>query len=313
MTEDKRYFIGTEEFNERDITIWDLQDRTSWNLIVPTFETTSNTPVHNLFVKGNFAHVSYYKDGYVVLDISNPSSPSIAGRYDTYLSTSGTYAGAWGCYPYFPSGAVIVSDMQTGLYVFDFLGDGTIPVELTSFTAQVSPAGVNLNWATASEVNNYGFEVERRYQNEINWKVVGLVPGSGTTTQPKEYSYSDNSLTQAGKYYYRLKQIDNDGSFNYSNEIEVDFIQPNDFVLNQNYPNPFNPSTTIEFSIGQASFVKLDVYNALGEKVANLLNENKEQGSYQINFDAVNLPSGIYIAKLDAGSKVNTIKMSFLK
>ena len=313
MTEDKRYFIGTEEFNERDITIWDLQDRTSWNLIVPTFETTSNTPVHNLFVKGNFAHVSYYKDGYVVLDISNPSSPSIAGRYDTYLSTSGTYAGAWGCYPYFPSGAVIVSDMQTGLYVFDFLGDGTIPVELTSFTAQVSPAGVNLNWATASEVNNYGFEVERRYQNEINWKVVGLVPGSGTTTQPKEYSYSDNSLTQAGKYYYRLKQIDNDGSFNYSNEIEVDFIQPNDFVLNQNYPNPFNPSTTIEFSIGQASFVKLEVYNTLGEKVADRLNENKEQGSYQINFDAVNLPSGIYIAKLDAGSKVNTIKMSLLK
>jgi hypothetical protein len=313
LTEDKRYFIACEEFNERDITVWDLQDRTTWNLVVPSFQTTTNTPVHNVFVKGDFAHVAYYKDGYVVLDISDPTIPSIAGRYDTYLSTSGTYAGAWGCYPYFPSGAVIVSDMLTGLYVFDFLGDGTIPVELTSFTAQVSPAGVNLNWATASEINNYGFEVERRYQNEINWKVVGLVPGSGTTTQSKEYSYSDNSLTQAGKYYYRLKQIDNDGSFNYSNEIEVDFIQPNDFVLNQNYPNPFNPSTTIEFSIGQASFVKLDVYNALGEKVANLLNENKEQGSYQINFDAVNLPSGIYIAKLDAGSKVNTIKMSFLK
>ncbi|RPI75167.1 MAG: choice-of-anchor B family protein [Ignavibacteriales bacterium] len=313
MTEDKRYFIGTEEFDERDITVWDLQDRTSWTLTVPTFETASNTPVHNLFVKGDFAHVSYYKDGYVVLDISDPTNPSIAGYYDTYASSSGTYRGAWGCYPYLPSGAVIVSDMQTGLYVFDFLGDGTVPVELTSFAAQVTSAGVNLNWSTASEVNNYGFEIERKYQNESSWKVVGLVAGSGTTTQSKEYSYSDKSLSQPGKYYYRLKQIDNDGTFSYSDEIEVDFIQPDDFVLNQNYPNPFNPSTTIEFSIGQASFVKLEVYSALGEKVADLLNENKEQGSYKINFDSHSLPSGIYIAKLDAGSKIQTIKMSLVK
>jgi hypothetical protein len=203
--------------------------------------------------------------------------------------------------------------MQTGLYVFDFLGDGTVPVELSSFTAQVSPAGINLKWTTATELNNYGFEIERRYQNESQWKTVGLVPGSGTTTQSEEYYYSDKSLSQPGKYYYRLKQIDNDGSFNYSQEIEVDFIQPDDFVLNQNYPNPFNPTTTIEFSLGQSSFVKLEVYNTLGEKVANLLNENKEQGSYQIKFDAINLPSGIYIAKLEAESKVQTIKMSLLK
>lgn len=312
LTEDRRYFIACEEFDQRDITVWDLQSRT-WNLVVPSFQTASNTPVHNVFVKGNFAHVSYYKDGYVVLDISDPTNPSIAGYYDTYLSTTGTYRGVWGCYPYFPSGAVICSDMQTGLYVFDFLGDGTIPVELASFSAQVTLSGVNLKWATASEVNNYGFEIERRLKNESTWKVVGLVPGSGTTTEAKKYSYSDNSLTQAGIYYYRLKQIDNDGSFSYSDEIEVDFIQPDDFVLNQNYPNPFNPSTIIEFSIGQASFVKLEVYNALGEKVADLLNENKEKGSYQINFDAVNLPSGIYIAKLEAENKVQTIKMSLLK
>ncbi len=313
MTEDKRYFIGTEEFNTRDITVWDLQDRSSWNLVVPTFATTSNTPVHNLFVKGNFAHVSYYKDGYVVLDISDPTSPSIAGYYDTYPSSSGTYEGVWGCYPYFPSGVVICSDMSTGLYVFDFLGDGTIPVELTSFTANVTRNGVDLKWATATEVNNYGFEIERKNQNETSWNVVGIAGGAGTTTQSKEYTYSDNSLTQPGKYFYRLKQIDNDGSFSYSQEIEVDFVQPNDFVLNQNYPNPFNPSTTIEFSLGEASFVKLEVYNTLGEKVAELLNENKPEGAYQVNFKASNLPSGIYIAKLEAGSKVQTIKMSLLK
>jgi len=313
LTEDKRYFIACEEFNVRDITVWDLQDRSTWNLVVPSFETASNTPVHNIFIKGNFAHVSYYKDGYVVLDISDPTNPTIAGYYDTYPSSSGTYAGVWGAYPYFPSGVVICSDMQTGLYVFDFLGDGTVPVELTSFTANVTPQGVNLSWSTASEINNYAFEIERKFQNETSWKTVGLVGGSGTTTQSKEYSYSDKTLSAPGKYYYRLKQIDNDGSFEYSQVIEIDFVQPDDFVLNQNYPNPFNPETTIEFSIGQAALVKLEVFNALGEKVADLLNENKEEGSYRINFSANNLPSGIYIAKLQAGEQVKTIKMSLLK
>ncbi|MDO8550160.1 MAG: choice-of-anchor B family protein [Ignavibacteria bacterium] len=319
LTEDKRYFIACEEFDVRDITIWDLQDRSTWSLVVPTFATATNTPVHNPFVKGNFVYISYYNDGLVVLDISDPTDPSIAGYYDTYPGSSGSYTGAWGTYPFFPSGAVIISDMQTGLYVVDFLGDGTIPVELTSFSAQITQNRVTLNWETATEINNYGFEIERKFENENEWKIVGLVQGSGTTTESTKYSYADNSVTQAGSYYYRLKQIDNDGTFNFSNEIKVNFIQPEDFVLRQNYPNPFNPSTTIEFVVGQASFVKLEVYNSLGEKVADLLNENKEQGSYKINFSA-NLPSGIYIAKLEtmpigrqAGSKVQTIKMSLLK
>jgi len=313
LTEDKRYFVACEEFDVRDVTIWDLQDRSTWSLIVPSFQTSTNTPVHNPFVKGNFVYISYYNDGLVVLDISNPSNPLKVGQYDTYPGTSGSYTGAWGCYPYFPSGAVIISDMQTGLYVVDFLLDPVTPVELTSFTAQVNKKGINLNWETATEINNYGFEIERRFENENNWKIVGLVQGNGTTTQPIKYSLEDNLLTQAGSYYYRLKQIDNDGTFNYSNEIKVDFIQPNDFVLRQNYPNPFNPSTTIEFILGQSSFVNLEVYNSLGEKVVDLLSENKESGSYRINFDAANLPTGIYIAKLESGSKVQAIKMSLLK
>ncbi len=327
LTEDKRYFIACEEFDVRDITVWDLQDRSTWSLVVPTFATATNTPVHNPFVKGNFAYISYYNDGLVVLDITNPVNPVKVGQYDTYPGTSGTYTGAWGTYPFFPSGAVIISDMQTGLYVVDFLGDGTIPVEMTSFSAQVSQNGVTLNWETATEINNYGFEIERiahsppfdKGGKQGGWEVIGFVQGSGTTTQSTKYSYADNSLTLAGSYYYRLKQIDNDGTFSYSNEIKIDFIQPDDFVLRQNYPNPFNPSTTIEFVLGQASFVKLEVFNSLGEKVADLLNENKEQGSYKINF-STNLPSGIYIAKLEimpggrqAGSKVQTIKMSLLK
>ncbi len=320
MTEDKRYFVACEEFNVRDLTVWDLQNRTSWTLVVPSFATTSNSPIHNVFIKGHYAHISYYKDGYVVLDITDPTNPTIAGYYDTYPGNSGTYEGAWGCYPFFPSGAVIISDINTGLYVFDFLGDGVLPVEFTSFTAQATKKGIILNWTTSSQINNYGFAIERRNENKNSWEIIGLVQGNGTTTQTTNFSYNDNSVTQSGSYYYRLKQIDSDGTFNFSNEVKVDFIQPNDFILNQNFPNPFNPSTTIEFILGEDSYVKLEVYNALGEKVADLLNENKEQGSYKIKFDASKLPSGIYIAKLESvtngkqgGSKIQSIKMSLLK
>lgn len=120
LTEDKRYFIACEEFNQRDITIWDLQDRMSWDLVVQNWQMPDNSPVHNIFVLGDYAHVAYYKDGYVVLDISDPTNPKIAGQYDTYPGSGGTYNGAWGVYPYLPSGIVLISDMATGLYICKF-------------------------------------------------------------------------------------------------------------------------------------------------------------------------------------------------
>jgi len=121
LTEDKRYFIACEEFNVRDLTVWDLQDRTNWNLVVPTWQSGSNSPIHNVFVLGNYAHISYYEDGYVVLDITDPLNPVEVGQYDTDPTPStGDYKGAWGCYPYLPSGNILVSDMQTGLYIVKF-------------------------------------------------------------------------------------------------------------------------------------------------------------------------------------------------
>ena len=121
LTENKRYFIACEEFNVRDITVWDLQDRSTWDLVVPTWQMPGSSPVHNVFVLGDYAHISYYKDGYVVLDISDPTDPQFAGQYDTYPSSGGgTYNGAWGVYPYLPSGNIIVSDMETGLYILKF-------------------------------------------------------------------------------------------------------------------------------------------------------------------------------------------------
>jgi choice-of-anchor B domain-containing protein len=124
LSEDKRYFIACEEFNKRDITIWDLQDRNNWDLVITQWQMPTDSRVHNVFVKGNFAHLAYYTDGYVVLDISNPLSPQLAGQFDTFPD-GGIFAGAWGCYPYFNSGNIIISDISTGLYIVDFLGDNS--------------------------------------------------------------------------------------------------------------------------------------------------------------------------------------------
>jgi hypothetical protein len=300
MTEDKRYFFGTEEFNSIDITVWDLVDRTSWNLVVPSWEMPTGSTVHNLFIKGDYAHVSYYSDGYVVLDISDPLNPILAGDYNT--------SSMWGCYPYLPSGITICSDMDDGLYVFQF--DGSVPVELSSFTAKTNENSVLLSWETVTEKNNQGFEIERKVEDDFI--TIGFVSGYGTTTESKQYSYQDKSLDN-GVYEYRLKQIDFDGSFEYSDVIEVEVSSMNTFVLEQNYPNPFNPSTNIKFNLPSSDFTNLSIYNMVGEKVSELVNEVIPAGEHNLNFNASNLPSGIYIAKLSAGTFNQTIKMTLLK
>ncbi len=300
MTEDKRYFFGTEEFNQVDITVWDLVDRTSWNLVVPSWEMSSNSTVHNLFIKGNYAHVSYYSDGYVVLDISDPLNPTLAGQYDT--------PDMWGCYPYLPSGITICSDIDNGLWVFQF--EGGVPVELSSFTASASGNSVTLDWTTATETNNQGFEIQKKSGNEFY--TIGFVTGSGTTTEPRNYSYKDKNL-ENGVYVYRLKQFDFDGTSSFSEEIIVEVSNPSEFVLNQNYPNPFNPSTNIKFSLPISGYTNLSVYNMVGEKVSELVNEVLPEGEYNLRFDGANLPSGIYIAKLSSESYRQTIKMTLLK
>lgn len=222
LTEDKRYFIACEEFNVLDLTVWDLHDRTTWDLVVPSWQMPGPSPIHNVFILGDYAHISYYKEGYVVLDISDPTNPQFVGQYDTYPgSGGGTYNGAWGVDPYLPSGNTIVSDMSTGLYICKFVPPTT--------------------------------------------------------------------------------------------EVENNDFQPSDISLKQNYPNPFNPSTKIEFTIADFGFVNLKVYDVLGNEVANLINETKPAGTYEVSFDASNLPSGTYLARLTAGDQSSVIKMSLVK
>jgi hypothetical protein len=186
-----------------------------------------------------------------------------------------------------------------------------VPVELTSFTAVDKNGQVVLNWTTATELNNQMFEIERR-SSESQYITIGYVDGYGTTTEPKEYSFIDNS-SQAGTFFYRLKQIDFGGRYEYSDEIEVVVTGPLSFDLEQNYPNPFNPSTLIKYSIPEGGFVTLDAYNLLGEKVATLVNEVQEAGRYEVNFDASKLASGIYVYSLRSGSFNSAKKMLLMK
>jgi len=203
-----------------------------------------------------------------------------------------------------------------------------LPVELSSLTAKVLDNSVIISWKTSTEVNNYGFEVERSLKTESDmvggsqnpeWDKIGFVPGAGNSNSPKEYSFTDDlndaSLqSQNHKIRYRLKQIDNDGTFSYSKEVEIENLLPSAFELSQNYPNPFNPSTTIRFGLPADTRVTLEVFNIIGEKVATLLNnEIKSAGYYDVLFKASELSSGVYFYRLTAGEFISTKKLNIIK
>uniref|UniRef100_A0A7V3E787 T9SS type A sorting domain-containing protein n=1 Tax=Ignavibacterium album TaxID=591197 RepID=A0A7V3E787_9BACT len=187
-----------------------------------------------------------------------------------------------------------------------------LPVELTSFTASVNLNGdVELHWTTSTEINNHGFEVERKTENS-DFAPVGFVKGNGTTTEQKVYSFTDKKL-EPGRYYYRLKQIDYNGQFEYSQVVEVYILKITEFSLEQNYPNPFNPSTKISWQSPVASHQTLKIYDLLGNEIATLVDEYREAGRYNVEFDASNLASGLYIYKLTAGSFTSSKKMVITK
>jgi hypothetical protein len=188
-----------------------------------------------------------------------------------------------------------------------------IPVELTSFRADVNDGTVVLNWSTATETNNRGFEVQRN--SGSGYQVIGFVQGNGTTTQIHNYSFMDKSVA-SGNYTYRLRQIDFDGKSNYSQEIGVNVNVPKVYSLGQNYPNPFNPSTKIDFNLAADSKVTLRVYNVLGQEVTTLLSGNMTAGTHNVTFDASRLSSGVYLYKIEAkgvdGSNFTSIKKMIL-
>ncbi len=199
--------------------------------------------------------------------------------------------------------------------------NSALPVELTTFDALVNLNSVKLNWVTATEVNNFGFDIERSKKTGVSsqnlqWEKIGFVKGYGNSNSPKQYSFIDKTIT-SGTYYYRLKQIDNDGQFKYSPVVEAVINSPSSFALSQNYPNPFNPSTIIRFALPEEANVELVIYNSEGQQVAVLINQKMAAGFHQVSFDrnsaGQELASGIYFYRLTAGNFIDTKKMMLLK
>ncbi len=192
-----------------------------------------------------------------------------------------------------------------------------LPVELTSFTANAIKNTVVLNWITASETNNFGFEVQRRGDTEV-WAKIAFIEGHGTTNEPQFYRFTDNEI-QIGRYGYRLRQIDTNGDFTFSQVLSVEIISPNNFHLSQNYPNPFNPETVIQYQLKTSSEVEISIFNSLGRKIRTLVNETKDAGEHQIQWDGKNAAGKIvasgtyyYTLKID-GKTLFTKPMLLLK
>jgi hypothetical protein len=190
-------------------------------------------------------------------------------------------------------------------------GNSPLPIELFSFSANVINNSVKISWMTKTEINNYGFDLERK-TNFTQWKKVGFVNGNGNSNSPKTYSFSDNNPSGGSKFLYRLKQIDNDGQFEYSDAVEVMLI-PMEYTLYQNYPNPFNPSTKIKFALPEAGKVVLKIYDMTGAEVAELVNTDYEAGYYDIDLNLSNLSSGVYLYRLQSKGFSQVKKLVILR
>jgi len=197
-----------------------------------------------------------------------------------------------------------------------YFTEEVVPVELTSFSARYESQerGVLLRWSTATEMNNYGFSIERRYEETgSEWQEIGFVEGHGTTTQRHGYEYVDREHERSGAYTYRLKQIDMDGSVTYSEALRVGVEKVMTCVLHQNYPNPFNPETLIEFEVGERTDVEIELVDMLGRRVAVIMQGTYESGRHEVLFNARDLSSGIYFYRLKTAAFEQVRKLAVIK
>ena len=265
-----------------------------------------------------------------------PHSGALQAGMDYYYRTFGAGKNRWGDYSAIsvdPSdgmtfwlynqyatarGTIISSEDGRWEIAFGKIVDPPFPVELTSFTGKFVDGKVLLTWETATETNNKGFEIERK-KDKGEWTKIGFVEGNGSVDEPQSYSFVDQNPNGAERFLYRLKQVDFNGAYEYSETIEVEVPLPSNFELRQNYPNPVSKgssgssSTRIEFTLPLRSNVKLAVYNSIGEKIAELINEEKESGFHVLEWRTENIPSGIYYYKLTAGQFSQTKKMVIIK
>ncbi|MEW6196814.1 MAG: T9SS type A sorting domain-containing protein [Bacteroidota bacterium] len=281
----------------------------SWSLYSSTLPTSSSS-------------------GAVATDQPNSTNTNVSlGTVtdNTYSDFSNGYFGFMAIYT-----ASGINDAEFDQFYFDTSASSPLPVELTSFTATANGNLVTLNWSTATEVNNYGFNVERAavktgYDPSLLWETICFVQGHGNCHSSKEYSFTD-SPTGGKEFYYRLKQIDFDGSYQYSEVVSVCMENIYQLKLEQNYPNPFNPHTTIKYTIpspplnplltkgrNKGGVVTLKVYNILGELVTTLVNGQLDAGIYEVEFNGSNLTSGIYYLVLQSNDLIDVKKCLLIK
>jgi len=285
-------------------TQWDIE--TDWDygqILISTNNGTSWTPLAGLYT--NLGTGSFQPNGQPLYDGTQTTWVNERINLSSYIGQNVKFRFLLRSDGSVNKDGWYIDDIKLSIY------SSIVPVEFLSFTGIADGNNVFLNWSTATELNNKGFEIERATKissSNLIWTTVGFVNGNGTTNELKTYSFTDKNVP-ANSYIYRLKQIDFDGTFVYSPEIEVNIVSPIVFELSQNYPNPFNPATLIKYQIPQDGFVTLKVYDVLGSEVKSLVNEFKKAGYYEIEFNANDLPSGVYLYKLQSEAFSSVKKM----
>ncbi len=231
-------------------------------------------------------------------------------QWKVWYHQSETVYEAWAIYE--PIGGIITNTDRYSTDGISRINSGPLPVQISSFSSSIVEGNnVKLEWTTTSEINNYGFYVERRKENELDFTEIenSFIPGYGSTLEPKSYSFIDTTLTTSGMYYYRLRQVDNDGLIHYSQVVSINVsllivneTAPIEFRLHQNYPNPFNPATNFRYQIPQTSSVIIKIYDVLGQVVAILSDEIQQAGNKLVEWNAVNVASGVYFYRIEATS-----------
>lgn len=303
-TVDRNHVLTTDEIGttSKTLKIWNISDLNN----VTNAATFTNTTaiVHNTFVKGNLAYTAWYTAGLRVIDISNPQSPVEVGYYDTYPSSdTALYRGNWGADPFFPSGKVILSDMQTGLHVVRYTGDkrGIVKGLVYDQRTLTGLEGVRLEFADLSIT---------RWTDDGGNYIFGYAPGTYRVRLERPgFGVVDTTITVIEG---QTTNVDFAPTVLTSAAPSVSNV-PAEFTLGQNYPNPFNPTTMIPYEVASRSHVRISVYNVLGKELAVLLNGVKDAGTYTLTFDAVNLPSGVYFYKMSTGNMVQTRRMLIVR
>lgn len=306
LTEDSQFMIFCDESTGREVKVADLTDLTDITAPASAFfnanldgDTPLNNIAHNPFVKGDYVYVAYYNEGVQVWDVSDPLNAVLEGYYDTVPSTTaGNFDGVWGVFPYFDSETVIASDTETGLYVLRV--NSILPVELTRFTAALNEGKAELNWRTEFEQDNDFFAVEHSTDGN-EFKEIGTVKGNGTVSAPIDYAFTHDN-PQDGDNYYRLKQTDFDGSFEYS---KVRRVRLNSDMQVKVYPTLLaaGESLTVDFSDKSSFDRSYRLVDAAGKTL-----RSGEISAVETSFtmQTENLPAGVYFAEIQAGNRTLT-------